>query len=89
MHANIGAVVSTLVRKRLIRQTDDPMDRRRTPAITASGIRALISIQVETRSANDYLLCELDNKKRQDRLGTLRLLLRRATKARECAPVVS
>lgn len=57
--ANVSSMVSTLLRKRLIRQTDDPRDRRRKRlALTRKGRRAIEGLEPLRRRANLELFKE-------------------------------
>lgn len=80
--ANISVLVSSLVKAGLVRQTDDPQDRRRKRLqITAKGRGAIDCIQVARQEANENLVEGLSSTSQQRLLRTLNRILARAQNA--------
>lgn len=80
--ANISVLVSSLVKAGLVRQSDDPQDRRRKRLqITAKGRGAVDRIQAARQEANENLVEGLGNASQQRLLRTLNRILVRAQRA--------
>ncbi len=59
--ANVSTLVAPLLRRRLIRQTDDPRDRRRKRLnLTAAGRRVIERLEPLRRGANQKLFADLE-----------------------------
>lgn len=84
---HISATVTELIRKGLIRQEDDPADRRRKLlTMTSQGLAVLRRLQPLRQSINDALLSELPPAERNALLDTL-VKLRARARAVEAAPI--
>ncbi|WP_162937283.1 MarR family winged helix-turn-helix transcriptional regulator [Indioceanicola profundi] len=83
---HISATVTELIRKGLIRQDDDPADRRRKLlSISAEGLSVLRRLQPLRQSINDALLGDLPLEQREALLDTL-VRLRHRARTLEAAP---
>ncbi len=59
--ANVSTLVTPLLRRKLIRQTDDPTDRRRKRlTLTAAGRKVVERLEPLRRGANQKLFAELE-----------------------------
>lgn len=76
---HISATVTELIRKGLIRQDDDPQDRRRKLlSVSPQGLAVLRRLQPLRQSINDTLLADLPLANRESLLDTLVTLRHRA-----------
>jgi len=76
---HISATVTELIRKGLIRQDDDPQDRRRKLlSVSPQGLAVLRRLQPLRQSINDMLLADLPLDQREALLETLITLRHRA-----------
>ncbi len=72
----ISALVSALVHKGLVSQTDDPLDRRqKTLRVTARGLAVLQRMEPARQRANQALLAEFSERELQKVLLVLRSCL--------------
>ncbi|MFC7331696.1 MarR family winged helix-turn-helix transcriptional regulator [Rhodocista pekingensis] len=86
---HISATVTELIRKGLIRQDDDPQDRRRKLlSVTGQGLAVLRRLQPLRQSVNDMLLADLSPTERERLLHTLLTLRQRARAADHVAPAL-
>lgn len=70
--ANVSALLTPLLRRKLIRQTDDPADRRRKRlTLTAAGRRLLERLEPLRRGANQKLFADLEPEVKQELLDHL------------------
>ncbi|MDE1146656.1 MAG: MarR family transcriptional regulator [Azospirillaceae bacterium] len=84
---HISATVTELLRKGLIRQEDDPSDRRRKLlSATAEGLAVLRRLQPLRQSVNDLLLADLDASQRRTLLEALRIIRDRSRRADQMRP---
>lgn len=76
---HISATVTELIRKGLIRQDDDPQDRRRKLlSVSPQGLAVLRRLQPLRQTINDMLLSDLPLGQREGLLDTLVTLRHRA-----------
>ncbi|TWB20837.1 MarR family protein [Nitrospirillum amazonense] len=84
---HISATVTELLRKGLIRQEDDPSDRRRKLlSATPEGLAVLRRLQPLRQSVNDLLLADLDSHQRRTLLEALRIIRDRSRRAEHVRP---
>lgn len=82
---HISATVTELIRKGLIRQDDDPQDRRRKLlTVSPAGLAMLRRLQPLRQSVNDMLLADLTV---EERARLLDLLITLRARARTAEPV--
>ncbi|WP_114391920.1 MarR family winged helix-turn-helix transcriptional regulator [Oleisolibacter albus] len=82
---HISATVTELIRKGLIRQDDDPQDRRRKLlSVSPQGLALLRRLQPQRQSLNDVILADLTAEEREQFLDVL-LKLRIRARANEQA----
>ncbi|WP_049974404.1 MarR family winged helix-turn-helix transcriptional regulator [Azospirillum sp. B4] len=87
---HISATVTELLRKGLIRQEDDPSDRRRKLlSATAEGLAVLRRLQPLRQAVNDLLLADLDSHQRRTLLEALRIIRDRSRRADHVRPAYS
>ncbi len=81
--ANVSVLVTSLIKSGVVRQIDDPRDRRRKQLdVTRKGQRTLETLQVARARANDTLVAGFDQATQADLLEKLSLILLRARTAR-------
>lgn len=74
--ANISTVITALLHKRFVRQTDDPNDRRRKfLTITNKGMKALEQIEPVRSGLNDTLFADFSDEEMTAALQFLRCCL--------------
>jgi len=79
---HISATVTELIRKGLVRQEDDPQDRRRKLlTATPQGLSVLRRLQPLRQAVSDILLADLPMDRRAELLDTLVALRNRARAA--------
>ncbi len=79
---NVSSLVTALLRKQLIRQAEDPLDRRRKfLAITAAGRAALERIEPVRRRANGSLFAGVDRRALETTVAVLETCLSRLWRA--------
>ncbi|MBB6251546.1 MarR family winged helix-turn-helix transcriptional regulator [Nitrospirillum iridis] len=84
---HISATVTELLRKGLIRQEDDPSDRRRKLlSATTEGLAVLRRLQPLRQAVNDLLLADLDAHQRRTLLEALRIVRDRSRRADHIRP---
>jgi MarR family transcriptional regulator for hemolysin len=74
--SNVSALLAGLLERGLVRQIEDPLDRRRRKLVpTAAGLRALEQIEPARQAANRALLGPLDAAARAQLLASLQRCL--------------
>lgn len=82
--SNVSALLAGLLARGLVRQIEDPHDRRRRKLLaTPAGLRALEEIEPARQAANHSLLRALDAAEREQLLSSLQRCLSAAARREE------